>query len=151
MLLLALAAFGFWAGKRAQPDGSSAPLEALFENMNVVSYRETPSDSTTRFVVELASRGRVFRQYDIDARRFTPPVRGHDYGRAISGTTYRALRVRGHVERGFWLELPDSSDHALLPDQFEELYRSTLDFVKPVSVVSVVLGTLSGYSIGYRA
>jgi hypothetical protein len=151
MILLVLAAFGFWAGKRAQPDGSAAPLEELFQNMNVVSYRETPSDTTAHFVVELASRGRVFRQYDVDTHRFSAPTRGHDYGRAISGTTYRALQVRGHVERGFWLELPDSSEHALLPDQFEELYRSTLDFVKPVSIVSVVLGTLSGYSIGYRA
>jgi len=151
MILLLLAGFGFWAGKRAQPDGSSAPLEELFANMNVVSYREAPSDSAAHFVVELSSRGRVFRQYDVDTHRFSAPVRGHDYGRAISGTTYRALQVRGHVERGFWLELPASSSHAILPDQFDELYRSTLDFVKPVSIVSVVLGTLSGYSIGYRA
>jgi len=152
LILLLLAAFGFWAGKHAQPEGSAAPLQELFENMNVVSYRDAPSDPNAHFVVELCNtRGKVFRQYDIDARRFTAPVRGHDYGRVITGSRYRALSVRGHVDRGFWLELPDSSDHALLPDQFDELYRTTLDFVKPVNIVSTVLGTLSGYSIGYRA
>jgi hypothetical protein len=151
LILFGLAAFGFWAGKQAQPDGSAAPLQELFENMSVLSYRDVPSDTSAHFVIELSSRGKVFRQYDIDTQRFSAPVRGHDYGRTISGTRYRALKVRGHVERGFWLELPDSSDHAILPDQFDELYRTTLDFVKPVSVVSVVLGTLSGYSIGYRA
>ena len=151
LILFVLAAFGFWAGKHAQPDGSAAPLQELFENMSVLSYRDTPSDPNAHFVVELAARGKVFRQYDIDQGRFLAPVRGRDYGRTISGTRYHALKVRGHVDRGFWLELPDSSEHALLPDQFDELYRSTLDFVKPVNVVSTVLGTLSGYSIGYRA
>jgi len=151
MILLALAAFGFWAGKQSVHDATAIPFEELFENMSVLSYRESPSDRSARFIVELSTRGRVFSQYDIDARRFLPPVRGHDYGRSISGTRYRALKIRGHVDRGFWLELPDSSDHALLPDQFDELYRTTLDFVKPVSMVSVILGTLSGYSVGYRA
>jgi hypothetical protein len=151
LALLVLCAFGFWAGKNSGRDPTAIPFEELFENMSVLSYRESPSDSNTRFVVELSARGRVFRQYDIDGRCFIAPVRGYDYGRTISGTRYRPLKVRGHVDRGFWLELPDSSEHALLPDQFEELYRSTLDFVKPVSVVTVVLGTLSGYSIGYRA
>ena len=150
VVLLALAAFGFWAGKHSVHDPTAIPFEELFENMNVLSYRESPSDTSARFVVELSSRGRVFSQYDVDTHRFLPPV-GYDYGRSISGTRYRALRIRGHVDRGFWLELPDSSDHALLPDQFDELYRTTLDFVRPVSIVSVVLGTLSGYSVGYRA
>ena len=151
MVLLVLCAFGFWAGMRSTQNDTSIPFEELFENMSVLSYRESPSDTSVKFVVELAARGRVFRQYDLDTRTFMPPVRGRDYGRSISGTRYRPLRIRGHVDRGFWLELPDSSEHALLPDQFEELYRSTLDFVKPVSTVTVVLGTLSGYSIGYRA
>jgi hypothetical protein len=150
LILLALAAFGFWAGKHARPDISAVPFEEMFENLSVLSYRETPSDTAARFVVQLAARGKVFGQYDIDARKFLPPVRGHDYGRSISGTQYRALTIRGHVERGFWLELPDSSDQALLPDQFDELYRTTLDFVKPVNAVSTILGTLSGYSVGYR-
>jgi len=151
MVLLVLCGVGFWAGKHARHDPTEIPFEELFENMSVLSYRESPSDTSARFVVELSARGRVFQQYDVDSRSFTAPVRGHDYGRTISGTRYRPLKIRGHVDRGFWLELPDSSEHALLPDQFEELYRSTLDFVKPVSAVSVVLGTLSGYSIGYRA
>ena len=151
LILFLLAGFGFWAGKHAQPDGSAAPLQELFENMTVVSYRDTPSDPNAHFVVELSARGKLFKQYDIDARRFMAPVRGHDYGRVITGSRYRSLKVRGHVDRGFWLELPDSSAHALLPDQFDELYRSTLDFVKPINIVSTVLGTLSGYSIGYRA
>ncbi len=151
MILLALAAFGFWAGKHSIRDSTAIPFEELFENLSVLSYRESPSDTTARFVVELSARGRTFSQYDIDTHRFLPPLRGHDYGRSISGTRYGALKIRGHVDRGFWLELPDSSAHALLPDQFDELYRTTLDFVKPVNAVSAILGTLSGYSVGYRA
>ena len=151
MLLLALAVLGFWVGKQARPDPTLIPFEELFENLSVLSYRESPSDTSARFIVELSARGKVFKQYDIDGQCFLPPVRGHDYGRAISGTRYRPLKIRGHVDRGFWLELPDSSQHSLLPDQFDELYRTTLDFVKPVSTVTIVIGTLSGYSIGYRA
>ncbi len=151
MILLVLAALGFGAGKHARPDPSVIPFQELFENLSVLSYRESPSDTSARFIVELSAHGKVFQQYDIDSRRFLPPARGHDYGRTISGTRYRPLRIRGHVDRGFWLELPDSNEHTLLPDQFDELYRTTLDFVKPVSTVTGVLGTLSGYSIGYRA
>jgi len=88
--------------------------------------------------------------YDVDAKRFTAPARGHHYWHSISGTRYSPLKVRGHVNRGFWLELPDSSSRALLPDQFNELYSTRLDFVKPVSLVTTVLGLLSGYSVGYR-
>ncbi|HZI89569.1 MAG TPA: hypothetical protein VFD83_03855, partial [Candidatus Polarisedimenticolia bacterium] len=116
LILLALAAFGYWAGTQAEPDGSAAPLHELFDNMSVLSYRDSPSDTTAHFVIELSARGKVFRQYDIDTKRFSAPVRGHDYGRTISGTRYRALKVRGHVNQGFWLELPDSSDHAILPE-----------------------------------
>jgi len=72
----------------------------MFENMSVLSYREAPTDSIARFVVELAARGRVFRQYDIDERRFAAPILGHDYRRSISGTRYPPLKVRGHVDRG---------------------------------------------------
>ena len=151
MILLVLAVVGFWAGKHSHPDPTVIPYEELFENLSVLSYRDSPSDTSARFVVELSARGKIFKQYDIDSRRFLPPARGHDYGRAISGTRYRPLKIRGHVARGFWLELPDSTEHTILPDQFDELYRTTLDFVKPVSTVTVILGTLSGYSIGYRA
>jgi len=151
-LLLALFVLGFVAGKQSRPDATGMPFEELFENLSVVSYREAPSDSNARFMVELSSRGKVFRQYDLDGRRFVAPVRGHDYGRSISGTRYASLTVRGHVDRGFWLEIPKAkSGFGLLPEQFDELYRTSLDFVKPVSVVAGVVGTLSGYSIGYRA
>ena len=149
-LWLALCALGSLVGSQARPEPSALPFEELFENMSVLSYREAPSDSNARFVVELATRGRVFRQYDIDERRFLPPVRGHDYRRSISGTRYPPLKVRGHVDRGFWLELPNSSARSLPADQFDELYRASLDYVKPVGAIALVVGTLSGYSIGYR-
>ena len=150
-VFLALFALGFWAGKSMQPEAGAMPYEELFDNLSVLSFRETPSDSCAHFLVELSAGGRVFRQYDIDAHRLVDPVRGHDYRRSISGTQYRPLRVRGHVARGFWLELPGSSLRTLLPEQFNELYRSTLDYVKPVSIASSIVGTLSGYSMGYRA
>ena len=151
LALLVLCALGFWAGLHERPQPSSIPFDDLYENLSVLSYRDSPSDSTARFVVELSARGRVFRQYDVEAKQFSAPQRGRDYVRSISGTRYRPLKVRGHVDRGFWLELPDSAERTFLPEQFEEMYRSTLDFVKPVSTVTVVLGMLSGYSIGYRA
>ena len=150
-VFLLLCGVGFWAGTRMRPDSGTVQYDELFENMTVLSYRETPSDSVAHFVVELAAGNRVFQEYDVDARRFVAPTRGRDYRRAISGTRYPALRVRGHVDRGFWLELPRSTARALLPEQFQELYRTTLDYVKPVSIATTVLGTLSGYSIGYRA
>ncbi len=145
-----LCLLGVWVGAQGRPDPGSVPYEDLFENFRVRSYRETPSDSTARFVVELAARGRSFREYDVDARRFAVPVRGHHYWQSISGTRYAPLKVRGHVSRGFWLELPDSNERALLPEQFDELYSTSLDFVKPVNIATTVLGLLSGYSVGYR-
>ncbi len=149
-LWLGLGALGFWIGAQARPDRGEIPHEELFENLSVRSYRESPSDTTVRFVVELSSRGRPFRQYDLDEKVFLPAATRHDYWRSISGTRYPPLQVRGHVNRGFWLELPDSSATALLPEQFEELYDTTLDFVKPVSIATTVLGLVSGYSVGYR-
>jgi hypothetical protein len=148
-LWVGLCALGFWIGTQARPAGD-LPHEELFENLSVRSYRESPSDTTVRFVVELSARGRPFREYDLDGRRFQPAAPRHDYWRSISGTRYPPLRVRGHVNRGFWLELPESSATVLLPDQFQELYSTTLDFVKPVSIVTTVLGIVSGYSVGYR-
>jgi hypothetical protein len=149
-VLLALCALGFFMGKQAHPKTGTLPFEELFENMSVLSYRDAPSDSAPRFVVELSARGGVFRQYDVDSRRFMEPVRGHDYRRSITGTRYEPLRVRGHVNRGFWLEIPAAITESLPADQFEELYRTTLDFVKPLGRVTNVLATLSGYSVGYR-
>src|SRR5262249_23072413 len=136
---------------RTRPDPHIVPCSELFESMSVVSYREAPSDTSARFVCELAACGRPFSVYDVDRRGFTTPTRRRDYGRAISATRYRPLVLRGHAGRGFWLELPDSASVSLLPGQFDELYRTTLGYMKPVGVVTTVLGTLSGYSIGFRA
>lgn len=147
---LVLCALGAFAGTQVRLDPKGIPYEDLFENMSVRSYRDVPSDTTSHFVVELAAHGRTFRRYDIDRRIFLPPVQGHDYRLAISGTRYPPLHVRGHVDRGFWLEMADSPQPTILPDQYQELYRTTLDYVKPVSIATNVLAMLSGYSIGYR-
>jgi hypothetical protein len=147
---IVLCAVGFVAGMQVRPPSDSIPYEEIFETMRVRSFRESRSDSVSRFVVELVAGGKVFREYDVDQAKFTEPVRGYDYRRSISGTRYSAMRVRGHVDRGFWLEMPTTSRTALLPEQFEEMYRTTLDFVKPISIVTNVLSVLSGYSVGYR-
>lgn len=149
-IFLALGVLGVVVGLQTRPPAGAIPYDELFDGMNVVSYRETPADTTARFVVQLSSCGRVFSQYDVDAGRFLPPPRGRDYSRNITGTHYQPLRVRGHVATGFWLDVPNASRRSLLPEQFSELYRSTLDFVKPVSLLTDVLGIASGYSIGYR-
>ena len=147
---LVLCALGFWVGLRARPEQGGVPFQDLFEGMTVLSFREDPSDTTARFVVELAAGGHVYRQYDLDAHRFIEPMRGRDYSRSIGGSRYRPLTLRGHVDRGFWLELPDSTRPKLGADQFSELYNKSLDYVKPVGIVSTVLGTLSGYSVGFH-
>jgi len=147
---LALFVLGWWVGTQSSANGAADPKRELFDHIGVVSYRESPSDSSARFVVELIAGRRAFRQYDVDARRFEAPVRGHEYRRSINGTRYEPLQVRGHVDRGFWLELPEAESQIFRPDQFEELYRSTVDYVKPVSIVSSILGTLSGYSVGFH-
>ena len=140
--LLVLCAVGFWAGTQARPAPGTVPFEEMFENLSVLSYRDAPSDSTARFVVELAARGRPFRQYDIDSRRFLDPVQGHDYRRSITGTRYRPLNVRGHVNRGFWFELPSAPTPTVRSDQFDELYRTTLDYLKPISITAAVVGEI---------
>lgn len=149
LVFLGLTALGAVVGFEARPRADRLPWDELFAGLGVVSHRDAPADTAARFVVQLAAGGRVFAQYDVDARTFVPPPRGREYRHAISGTRYRPLRLRGHVASGFWLDAPGSR-RALLPEQFAELYRSTLDFVKPVSVLSGVLGIASGYSVGYR-
>jgi len=151
MLLLALFTLGFIAGKQSSPDPTGAPFQELFENLSVVSYRDSPSDSASHFMVELSARGKVFRYYDVDEERFVDPDRGRNYSRAIGGTRYGTLVVRGHVDRGSWIELKSDATPKIIPEQFDEVYRTTIDYVKPISVVTSVLGTLSGYSLGYRA
>ena len=147
---LILFVLGYWIGTGVRPKPGTAPDVELFDHVGVASYRESPSDPSAHFVVELSAARHVFRQLDIDARRFETPVRGLDYRRSINGTRYRPLEVRGHVDRGFWLELPRTEARSFRPDQFDELYRSTVDYLKPVSLLSSVLGTLSGYSVGFR-
>jgi hypothetical protein len=145
-----LCALGVVVGLATRPREAAIPEAELFDRMSVLSYREMPSDTTARFVVELGTGDRVFAHYDLDRRRFLPPPRGRAYTRTITGTSYPPLRMRGHVGYGFWLDVPDGSGRSLLPEQFRELYQSTLGFVKPVSILTGVLGIVSGYSVGYR-
>ncbi|HSQ61393.1 MAG TPA: hypothetical protein VLT84_13390 [Acidobacteriota bacterium] len=145
-----LCVLGFIVGTQARPEPGDIPYDDLYEDLRVLSYREAPSDSAVRFVVELRARGRAFRQYDVDARQFLAPPRGQEYWRAVSGTSYEPLSVRGRVDRGVWLEVPDSSAKSLLPEQFDELFSSTIDLVSPVAVITTAVGILSGYSVGYR-
>jgi hypothetical protein len=149
-VFLVLCVLGMVVGAQTRPDPAMVPWDELFREMRVTSYRDSPSDTVARFVVDLAAGGRVFRRYDIDNRTFLPPPRGRDYDSGITATHYRPLELRGHVANGMWLDVPRHSGLALLPDQFRELYRATMDHVKPVSLVTGVLGTLSGYSVGYR-
>ena len=102
----------------------SAPLpyDELFDNMHVYSFRDTPSDTISHFVVELGACGRTFKQFDMDSRRFFRPERGNRYVRAISGTHYRPLRLRGHAGQGLWFEFPDSLSPVMQAGQFDELY-----------------------------
>ena len=150
MVFLGLCVVGVVVGLATRPHRNQVPFAELFSGMSVVSYRESPSDTSAHFVVDLSAGGKVFRRYDVDAAAFTTPPRDRDYNRAITGTVYRPLLVRGHVDQGLWLDVPRLSRPSLLPDQFDEIYRATLDFVKPVSLVAGAVGTLSGYSVGYR-
>ncbi|HET9326367.1 MAG TPA: FAD:protein FMN transferase [Candidatus Eisenbacteria bacterium] len=147
-IFLGLSALGFFVGAQTRPAPGSFPWGELFDQLQVASYRDAPGDTSSRFVVELCAGGRVFSQYDVERREFLPPPRGRSYSQTITGTRYEPLRVRGHVGTGFWLDVP--SRRSLLPDQYDELYRRTLDFVRPVSKITAVLGVLSGYSVGYR-
>ncbi|MGH7742042.1 MAG: hypothetical protein ACRENS_08470, partial [Candidatus Eiseniibacteriota bacterium] len=149
-IFLILCAVGVMVGFESRPDRGRPPLAELFDQMSVVSFRESPSDTSVRVVVELAAGGRTFAQYDVDGGRFLPPAAGRDYSRSISATQYHPLHVRGHVSQGLWLDVPSASGRSLVPEQFGELYRATLDFVKPMSLAAHMLGTLSGYSVGYR-
>lgn len=149
-VFLGLCALGVFVGLQSRPDPNAIPWADLFGGMRVVSFRDSPSDTAARFLVDLAAGDRVFARYDVDAGRFLPPAREREYNRAITGTLYRPLEVRGHVAQGLWLDVPRSSGPSLLPEQFSELYSEALSYVKPLSVISGMLGTLSGYSVGYR-
>ncbi len=145
-----LCVLGYLIGTQARPDPKRIPYDDLFENMRVLSYREAPSDTTIHYVAELTARGKPFRQYDVGTRRFLPPTEAREYWRTVTGARYEPLEVRGHVERGVWLEIPDASQQSLVPEQFDELYSSTIGLVNPLSMIANAVGILSGYSVGYR-
>ena len=150
IVFLSLCVLGVIVALQTRPDPKVVPYAELFSQMSVVSYRESPSDTSARFMVELSAGGKAFRRYDIDAQTFLPAASDRDYNRAITGTSYRPLQARGHVTQGLWLDVRRHVGRSLMPEQFNELYRATLDYVKPISLVAGVLSTLSGYSVGYR-
>src|SRR5262245_22098704 len=51
---VALCTLGVIVGIQARPDPKATPWGELFDHMRVVSYRESPADSTARFLVELS-------------------------------------------------------------------------------------------------
>jgi hypothetical protein len=150
LAFLSLCLVGFLVGREQLPPPARLPTDQVFDNLQVYSYRETPSDTNYHFVVELTAFGKTFAEYDVDQRRFLTSGFGRRYDRAFSGAHYRRLRLRGHSGEGSWVAMPESLDGRSAKNQFEELTRKTLDYVRPVGVVTNVLGLLSGYSIGYR-
>lgn len=147
---LGLCLLGFLVGREEVRNPVPLPTEQVFDNLQVYSYRDSPSDTTVHFVVELAAFGKPFADYDVDQRRFVASGFSRRYDRAFSGAHYSALRLRGHAGEGCWIAVPDSSTMALTQGQFDELTQKTLDYVRPVGIVTGMLGLLSGYSIGYR-
>ena len=150
LLFVSLSVLGYVVGRVQLPRPAPIPYDELFDNMHVYSFRDTPSDTLSHFVVELGAAGRTFKEFDVDSRRFYKPEHGKRYVRAISGTHYSPLRLRGHAPQGFWFEFPDSLSPTMQPGQFDELYQKTLSYLRPVSLLANVLGVLSGYSIGFR-
>jgi hypothetical protein len=147
---LGLCLLGFLVGREEVRHPIPAPTEQLFDNLQVYSYRDTPSDTNYHYVVELTSFGKPFAEYDVDQRRFVTSGFGRRYDRAFSGAHYTRLKLRGHSGEGCWLAVPDSSTGGLTQGQFDELTKRTLDYVRPVGIVTSLLGLCSGYSIGYR-
>ena len=147
---LGLCLVGFLVGREEVRHPVPTPTDQVFENLKVYSYRDTPSDTNCHFVVELTSFGKPFAEYDVDQKRFVTSGFGRRYDRAISGAHYGRLKLRGHSGEGCWLPVPDSSVGGLTQGQFDELTKRTLDYVRPVGVVTSLLGLMSGYSIGYR-
>jgi len=150
LVFLGLCLVGFLVGRETLPRPIPLPTDQLFDNLQVYSYRETPSDTNAHFVVQLTAFGKPFAEYDVDQQRFLGSGSGRRYDRAFSGTHYPRLRLRGHAGEGNWVLLPDSAREELAQGEFNELAEKTLDYVRPIGVVSGVLGLLSGYSVGYR-
>jgi hypothetical protein len=145
---LGLCMVGFLVGREQVPHPVPVPMDQLFDNLQVYSYRDTPSDTSYHYVVELTAFGKPFAEYDLDQKRFETSGFGRRYDRAFSGAHYTRLKLRGHSGEGCWISVPDTSSKAA--GQFDELTRKTLDYVRPVGVLTNALGMLSGYSIGYR-
>ncbi len=150
LAFLGLCLVGFLVGRDQVPHPVPVPMDQVFDNLQVYSYRDTPSDTNYHYVVELTAFGKPFAEYDVDQRRFVTSGFGRRYDRAFSGAHYGRLKLRGHSGEGCWIAVPDSSSNTLTKGQFDELTRRTLDYVRPVGVLTNVLGMLSGYSIGYR-
>jgi len=140
LLFVSLSLLGYVVGRVQLPRPAPLPYDELFDNMHVYSFRDTPSDTISHFVVELGGGGRTFKQFDVDSRRFFKPERGNRYVRSVSGTYYRPLRLRGHAGTGFWFEYPDSLSPGMQPGQFDELYQKTISKMRPVSLLANVLG-----------
>ncbi len=147
---LGLCLLGFLVGRDAVPHPVVVPTQQLFDNLQVYSYRDTPSDTSYHFVVELTAFGKPFAEYDVDQQRFVTSGFGRRYDRAFSGAHYGRLKLRGHSGEGCWITVPDSSTSGMTQGQFDELTKKTLDYVRPVGIVTNLLGLLSGYSVGYR-
>jgi len=150
LAFLGLCLVGFLVGREQVPHPPPLPTDQLFDNLQVYSYRETPSDTSYHFVVELTAFGKTFAEYDVDQQRFLTSGFGRRYDRAFSGTHYKRLRLRGHAGEGSWVAMPESLGGDFQKNQFDELTRRTLDYVRPVGVVTSLVGLFSGYSIGYR-
>ena len=147
---LGLCLVGFLVGREEVRHPAPPPGDQVFENLQVYSYRDTPSDTNYHYVVELTAFGKAFAEYDVDQRRFVTSGFGRRYDRAFSGAHYSRLRLRAHSGEGCWIAVPDSSTGGLTQGQFDELTKKTLDYVRPVGLVTNLLGLLTGYSIGYR-
>jgi hypothetical protein len=147
---LGLCLLGFLVGRDEVPNPVPVPIQQMFDNLQVYSYKDTPSDTSYHFVVELTAFGKTFAEYDIDQSRFVTSGFGRRYDRAFSGAHYTRLKLRGHSGEGCWVAVPDSAALSMSQGQFDELTRKTLDYVRPVGVVTGLLGLMSGYSVGYR-
>ena len=83
---LGLALVGFVVGREEVRHPIPIPTDQVFDNLQVYSYRDAPSDTTVHFVVELTAFGKPFAEYDIDQELARSSFRhhfGHDFaGRA---------------------------------------------------------------------
>ena len=63
-IFFGLCALGLFVGVQTRPAPGTFPWAEIFDQMQVVSYRDAPSDTTSRFVVQLCAGGRVFSQLE---------------------------------------------------------------------------------------